>query len=805
MIYNGLGSNWWVGVVEDRNDPEKLGRCKVRIFGYHPEDTSLLSTKDLPWALLMTPATSASISGVGMSPVGVLQGSWVVGFFIDGDDKQQPIIVGTVPGKPQNPGEQSESEAQASEPGSTGLVNTDGQPVLDGSGKPIQTGSSEITPNQQDPTPGRAVDSTVGALTGDDVQKLLTSLQAGSTAPGKVGKYNFTVENLSYLGYLRPLPKNINPTEAYSNPSNWTGKDNVKSLSDIETDNYRQDYMAADLVKKLYSDLAKAGKINDKSPKAYTAGLITSAIRMGVKNADKFDIKDKDNAFASEHYGAGASLFGDPTPPAPKADVGNQQGNFGGSPTNPGNEPSGQLNDLKALGATGFSDPDKAYPTKEYLDKGLPDTNKLATGDKSANILLYKEANRLEDIAIGYSEDTWSEPESPYSAKYPHNQVVYTEAGHVIELDNTPGRERIQVYHKSNTFIEIDVNGTHVKKVVGDDYEIVEKNSYVYVKGAAKTTVEGVQRLLVKDSMFVQIWGDINVVGQSDIKINGAKKVNLTGTDEVKIQSTGPVQVSTDQEITLQGSRINLNPGGVDNAFDKPPKQSPKGNEPKPLIAPTTSQEDLEFESGEEGSEEYAAQREESGDIVDKQPGIADQDNTGPKDIRASRVDRTEFAAASNLPDTMRLSDEFTLGALTSRAGASPTQLQDNSGLTEGEIAGNLKALATNCLDPIKKKYPEMFVTSGFRTGSGTSDHSVGAAADMQFKGKSAEDYYEICRWIRDNVPYKQLLLEYQDKSGGRIAWIHIAYREDTPQSALPLATFYNHKVYKRNSLVKLT
>ena len=47
-IFNKDGFNWWIGCVEDRMDPEKMGRCKVRIFGYHTDNKQLLPTKDLP-------------------------------------------------------------------------------------------------------------------------------------------------------------------------------------------------------------------------------------------------------------------------------------------------------------------------------------------------------------------------------------------------------------------------------------------------------------------------------------------------------------------------------------------------------------------------------------------------------------------------------------------------------------------------------------------------------------------------------------------------------------------------------------
>lgn len=86
---------WWQGIVEDRNDPDKLGRYRVRIFGYHTRDKTQLPTEDLPWAIPMQPVTSAAISGVGHSATGLVEGSAVMGFFADGTDSQMPIIMGS--------------------------------------------------------------------------------------------------------------------------------------------------------------------------------------------------------------------------------------------------------------------------------------------------------------------------------------------------------------------------------------------------------------------------------------------------------------------------------------------------------------------------------------------------------------------------------------------------------------------------------------------------------------------------------------------------------------------------------------
>ena len=86
---------WWQGIVEDRYDPDKLGRYKVRIFGYHTNDKTRMPTEDLPWAIPMQPVTSAAISGVGTSANGLVEGSAVIGFFADGPDGQIPILMGS--------------------------------------------------------------------------------------------------------------------------------------------------------------------------------------------------------------------------------------------------------------------------------------------------------------------------------------------------------------------------------------------------------------------------------------------------------------------------------------------------------------------------------------------------------------------------------------------------------------------------------------------------------------------------------------------------------------------------------------
>lgn len=93
------GFHWFVGVVESRQDPSQLGRVQVRVLGHHTDNKTSIATEDLPWATCMQPTTSSANSGIGTSPSFIVEGSWVIGFFMD-VEKQQPIIMGTLPGLP---------------------------------------------------------------------------------------------------------------------------------------------------------------------------------------------------------------------------------------------------------------------------------------------------------------------------------------------------------------------------------------------------------------------------------------------------------------------------------------------------------------------------------------------------------------------------------------------------------------------------------------------------------------------------------------------------------------------------------
>ena len=321
------GFNWFIGVVEDRADPEYASRVKVRCLGYHTADVQKIPTEDLPWASVMMPVTAGANSGIGVSPHFLLEGTWVVGFFRD-PAKQEPVIIGALPGK-----------------------NT-----------------SEIT--------------------------------------------NFTIAASSKVG-------------------------------------------------------------------GYSGSSTASA------------------------------------PPVAPASLG------------------------------GFKDPNSKYPTELYIDKA--DTNLLAQESIDTHpSKTVKDTLDSWSTASGSAEQIAS---TQASAMYPTNHVFETESGHYVEFDDTAGNERIHLYHKMGTFIEIDSSGNVVIKTVGNVTNITAGNMDTYVKG----------------NYSISAGGNIDVYAGGNLteKVDGNRETTITGTETLEI--TGNVENtmkgSLTEEVTMyvtQDYKINL-------------------------------------------------------------------------------------------------------------------------------------------------------------------------------------------------------------------------------------------------------
>jgi len=95
LVENNMQTmKWFQGVVEDIDDPEKLGQVRVRIFGENAPGGSKNDLNVLPWAKVLMPVTSSGFAGIGQAPVGLTKGAWVIGFYMG--DKKHPMILGSM-------------------------------------------------------------------------------------------------------------------------------------------------------------------------------------------------------------------------------------------------------------------------------------------------------------------------------------------------------------------------------------------------------------------------------------------------------------------------------------------------------------------------------------------------------------------------------------------------------------------------------------------------------------------------------------------------------------------------------------
>ena len=105
------GFVWWIGQIapeevwienfgiSTEESPKWGQRYKVRIMGYHPYSTAELDDKELPWAQVLNPPGNSGSQNTGET-IRLAQGDVVVGFFLDGNNAQVPMIMGAFANTP---------------------------------------------------------------------------------------------------------------------------------------------------------------------------------------------------------------------------------------------------------------------------------------------------------------------------------------------------------------------------------------------------------------------------------------------------------------------------------------------------------------------------------------------------------------------------------------------------------------------------------------------------------------------------------------------------------------------------------
>lgn len=765
--------NIFTGVVEDRiNDPLKLGRCKVRVFGVHDPDTNILKTDDLPWATIMQPVTSSGVSGLGHSPTAFVEGTWVLITFAD-EEKQYPIILGTFAGVPQSKkgeisqssvvaelvtppkgeaADKKEEETKAEEAKADNLILAKPQSMtLSGDGFALlkkEEGLASLTQGGRSIGSDRTPDATlIYAYT--DTKRLWTIGWGSRYMPnGQMVTGQSVITKAQADGLLRDrLEKEFEAGIKRRCKVMLTQSmyDAVVSMTyNMGVGGFFSSEIGTSLNSGRYKEAAAfipTTKTNNGTLSARRRREMDHFLRDGIPNVS-----------------TGVLEKAVPDPVAPETIA---------APSRPLNKTSNSA----------FTDPAGRFPS--YFNE--PDTNRLARGESISKTIVYaKEAARATGVKIARkknqkSSGAWDQPPIPYSQKYPHNQVFATEGGHIKEYDNTPDRERIHEYHKSGTFTEIDANGTTVNRIVGDSYEILERNGFVVIRGKMNVTIQGSSNVRIENDSNIEILGNANVAttGDTTHTVGGTYSLKIGGefhVDASKIYlnsgKTSALSVPTEKaagEPTFSTLQIINRSADIDANYEMPEEGSntdfvvksiKNGNQDDPAV----------FVPAKENPDEVVKDEETA---VQKQPE------------KTSDVCGLDISGATVFTPGFQLTDNTTLGRAC--AGESGIPSGTNYGMTASQIVCNLKQLFVNCVEPINRRYPNMSLNSTWRSeivnrkcgGQTKSDHLKGMAADIKLNGFTRKQYYEAAIEIAKFLPaYKQIILEYKNGS----TWIHVSF-----------------------------
>ena len=573
------GFTWFVGVVEDREDPKHLGRIKVRCLGYHTEDLGKLPTSDLPWAHPMNPITSATVSGVGQSPLGCVEGSWVVGFFTDGKDAQMPCIIGTLPGVPA-------SLPVKAEKGTDGKYIGKGFQDYINAAYPREANTTDVNrlavnftdkvPDTEAKDGGNQVVEFVGGDQNTDQESL-----PGTTQYIARHNRNSTNDTIKMAQFQADLQYQL---EKGGFSSSSVKADITKAAADIKK-NYSKIYKLKDkvlnakeniltgaanhidtVIQKTVNAVSGATDIGtllkdsilvNAKGQLYTPGnlkdiipanLNVDAIAAGIQKIKAFDIKN----LSVKSLDSFASSLTSKIP-----------GNL-----IKGNVIAGALKYFKSPLKTITKNPhlssiiDTATLTKSIGTAQIDGVFEGLAGSSGLTSTIGNLGSIPADLDFGLSGGAWSEPPSPYAAVYPYNHVYESESGHIREYDDTAGAERIHERHKSGSSYEIGPDGTKVTRVKHDNYEIISNDDYLHVKGTRRQTVdEGVRIKCNANSTAGNSYNiEVGLGSNCNIEVNGGN-INLT---TLSAGLGGDINMNVSRNLNIQvGGSMNIGVIGI--------------------------------------------------------------------------------------------------------------------------------------------------------------------------------------------------------------------------------------------------
>lgn len=296
-------------------------------------------------------------------------------------------------------------------------------------------------------------------------------------------------------------------------------------------------------VSELINDFDKAAVCAIKDFISNLNGLTLGSVNLINQVLQRYSGIDKDLAIKAYEHFYQAKTFNSYQTTSKTAGPESTSNSYYGSETSDANN--------------GFEDPNGKYPYKR--DRNTAATNKLARGVIVNTIVTKKESERLKNVPIANSDVTWDQPHSGYQASYPYNRVIETESGHVIEYDDTPGHERLQWYHRKGTFTEISELGSKCTRVVGDNYEIVDRNGMISIAGDACVTVNGNVKIFCRSDASIEVNGTTDIISHGNFNVAAGNDINFSAGGSINLWSNKGSNVQCNDNLNIRSKSGDLN------------------------------------------------------------------------------------------------------------------------------------------------------------------------------------------------------------------------------------------------------
>lgn len=531
MFLMSSNIEYFIGIVEDRMDPLKQGRVRVRVFGVHPpqkKQGSILGipTADLPWMTIVQSVNSASISGVGGAVTGMVPGTKVYGHWLD-KFHTNGIVLGTIGS--QTTSKPNFNEGFADPTGQFPLrLGSDTNPLNDGG----EAGDSYVTNTIQDANLDIGInpdDTDLSDIPTDDnpdftIEQMLRrdeglQLKVYWDVRGyTVGIGHFIGEFAkgNMAGANAALSKQIGRTVT-GNPGTIT-VDEASALFKVDVEDVQADIVRNKTVGPVWA------KMNGSRRMA----LENMAFQMGIGGLAKFQrmlaamfIGD----FKSAYTEARNSVWYSQT--------------------------KGRASRVSMIILTG---------NMESYGIEAPARKPKSVGAAAATI---SNDNPEDPFTPTDSRILFKEPESSYKGEYPYVQTMHTEGGHIEEFDNTPGYERYRLFHPTGSYVEVAPDGRRTTKSVADDYFMVQGDGNKYIAGDSHTNVGGDEVYYNMGNLRRQTDGTENIfIRGDDIKtvegdgtliVKGNLKIIVEGDASVEVQGNADVKVEGNCDTTVEG------------------------------------------------------------------------------------------------------------------------------------------------------------------------------------------------------------------------------------------------------------